>query len=349
MASSNLRARLEKRVATLAMRLPKSWMVQLAGGRRTEVDGFVLDEQLQLAIALRERLNKPHTHQLSVDAARLELEASASILAPPPRVLDRIEERKIPGPDGAIPIRAYVPLAVRRPSAALVFYHGGGFALGSLASHDGPCRVLADEAGLVVIAVDYRLAPEHRFPAAVDDAVAAFRWVAANAASLGIDPRRIGVGGDSAGGNLAAVVAQQTRDDALRPAMQLLIYPATDFTMSAPSHAQMGHGFFLEHETMLWFRDHYLRGPEDVRDPRASPLFADDLRDLPPAYVCTAGFDPLRDEGEAYANRLREAGNTVVYRCYPSLFHGFISAAGGIDAARPTLTEAAGALRDMLR
>jgi len=349
MSISNLRARLEKRLANVAMQMPRSWMVKLAGGRRVEIDDFVLDEQVQLAIAMHARLGKKQSHELSVEDARRELEQASDILAPRPRVLDRIEERKIPGPGGLIPIRMYVPLSHRRPSAALVFYHGGGFVLGSIASHDPPCRVLADEGRAIVISVDYRLAPEHRFPAAIDDGVAAFRWVVENAASLGIDPARIAVGGDSAGGNLAAVVSQQTRDDAVRPAFQLLIYPATDLTMSAPSHRQMGSGFFLEHQTMLWFIDHYLRGPEDKLDPRASPLFAADVRGLPPAFVATAGFDPLRDEGEAYANKLRDAGVPVTYRCYQSLFHGFFSTTGGIEAARPALVEAAGALRAALR
>lgn len=348
MATSSLRARIEKRLANLAMQMPRSWMSKLSGGR-VEIDDFVLDEQVQFAIAMHARLGKKHTHELSIDEARRELELASQILAPRPRVLDRIEERKIPGPGGLIPTRMYVPLSHRKPSGALVFFHGGGFVLGSLTSHDPPCRVLADDGRVIVIAVDYRLAPEHRFPAATDDAIAAFRWVASNAASLGIDPKRIAVGGDSAGGTLSAVVAQQTKNDAIRPAMQMLIYPATDMTMSSPSHTQMGSGFFLEHETMLWFRDHYLRGPEDRRDVRASPLFADDLRGLPPAFVATAGFDPLRDEGEAYADKLRAAGVPVTYRCYPSLFHGFFSTTGAIEAARPALVEAAGALREHLR
>ncbi|MBI2394186.1 MAG: alpha/beta hydrolase [Deltaproteobacteria bacterium] len=295
------------------------------------------------------RLGKKHTHELSVEEARRQLEESAAIFAPRPRTMSRVEDRKIPGPEGLIPVRLYVPLSHRRPAAALVYFHGGGFVVGSLSSHDAPCRVLADEGRCVVIAVDYRLAPEHKFPAAVDDAVAAFRWASANAASLGIDPARIAVGGDSAGGNLAAVIAQETREDALRPSFQLLIYPATDFTMSAPSHRTMGSGFFLEHETMLWFRDHYLHGEAEWRDPRASPLFAPDVRGVPPAFVATAGFDPLRDEGEQYATKLRQAGVPVRYRCYPSLFHGFFSVSGGITAARTTLVEAAAELRNHLR
>ncbi|MGZ5968145.1 MAG: alpha/beta hydrolase [Polyangiales bacterium] len=346
---STFRARFEKRLANVVMSLPRSWLLKLAGGSRIEVEGFVLDEQIQLAIALHAKLGKKHTHQLAVEEARRELEASADVFAPKRRELARVEDRKIPGPAGPIPVRIYVPRGIAQPAPALVFYHGGGFALGSLDSHDAPCRVLADDARCIVVAVDYRLAPEHKFPAAVDDSVAAFRWVASEAAKLGIDPARIAVGGDSAGGNLSAVVAQITRGEARKPAFQLLIYPATDMTMTAPSHEQMGHGFFLEHDTMVWFRDHYLNGPHEQRDPRASPLFEKDLSGLPPAYVVTAGFDPLRDEGEQYANRLREAGVPVEYRCHSSLFHGFISTTGRIERARPTLVECAAALREALR
>ncbi len=349
MAISTFRARLEKRLANLVMQLPRSWILALAGGRRREVDDFVLDEQVQLAIAMHARTGRKLTHQLGIAEARRELEESAGLLAPRPRSMKSVEDRRIPGPAGAIPVRVYRPHGVASPAPALVFFHGGGFVLGSLASHDPPCRVLADDARCVVIAVDYRLAPEHKFPAAVDDCVAAFRWVAANAASLGVDPSRIAVGGDSAGGNLSAVVSLETRGDHVRPCFQLLIYPATDMTMSMPSIRQMGKGFFLEHDTMVWFTDRYLRDERDKRDPRASPLFAEDLRGQPPAFVATAGFDPLRDEGEAYAERLREAGVPVTYRCYKSLFHGFFSASGGIEAARPGLVEASAALRDAFR
>jgi len=344
MPVSNVRARLEKRFANAVMKLPREWLLALAGGRRTQVDEFVLDEQVQLAIAMHRKLGKKHTHQLDIEAAREELEASAAIFAPRLRAMRRVEDRRIDG----IPVRIYVPNLVRDPAPALVYYHGGGFVLGSLDSHDRPCRALAEDGRCVVIAVDYRLAPEHKFPAAPEDCVAAFRWIANNAASLRVDPNKIAVGGDSAGGNLAAVVAQQTRKDALRPAFQLLIYPATDFTMSMPSINQMARGTFLEKDTMIWFRAHYLNNEAEQRDPRASPLFGD-VTGLPPAFVSTAGFDPLRDEGKAYADALRAAGVRVQYKCYTSLFHGFFSASGGIEAARSTLVEAAAALREALR
>ena len=305
----------------------------------------MLDEQVQLAIAMHKRLGKKHTHELDIAEARRELDASAAVFAPRSRRMARVEDRRIDG----IPVRIYVPLHHREPAPALVYFHGGGFALGGLDSHDAPCRVLAEDGHCIVISVDYRRSPEHKFPAAVDDAITAFRFVASNASKLGVDPARIAVGGDSAGGNLAAVVALQTRNDAQRPAFQLLIYPTTDMTMSMPSIRQMGRGFFLEHDTMVYFRDHYLPRESDRRDPRASPLFADDHSGLPPAFVLTAGFDPLRDEGSAYADKLRDAGVLVRYKCYPSLFHGFFSASGGIESARAPLVESAAALREALQ
>lgn len=399
-----VRARVEKRLANAMMRLPRAWMVALTGGQRQRIDDLVLDEQVQLALAMHARLGKKPTHELSVEEARRELEEAASVFAPARRAMDRVEDRRIPGPGGPLPVRIYVPrhlaaTSVAAPTGgsapiggcaadgrpgesgdepaggsaskdaaskggiapwgrfasngggapALVFYHGGGFVLGSLESHDAPCRVLADDARCIVVAVDYRLAPEHPFPAAVEDALAAFRWVAEQHARLGIDPRCIAVGGDSAGGNLAAVVAQLTRGDATRPCFQLLVYPAIDMTMSMPSHRQMGCGFLLEGETVRWFRAHYAPDERVWRDPRASPLFAEDLSGLPPALVQTAGFDPLRDEGKAYADRMREAGVPVVHHCYASLFHGFFSASHGIEAARFALAEATEALRDAFR
>lgn len=340
-ARMKLRARIEKKLANAFIRLPRSWLVALSGGRRRDVDGFILDEQAQFAMAMHKRMGKKLTHELDIEGARAELEASAAVLAPRTRRMARVENRRADG----IPVRIYVPLLHRDPAPALVYYHGGGFALGSLDSHDTTCRILAEDGHCIVVAVDYRLAPEHKFPAAVEDAIAAFRWVRANADKLGIDPNKVAVGGDSAGGNLAAVVAAQTRE----PAFQLLIYPATDFTMSSPSIRQMGRGFFLEHDTMVWFREHYLRSESDRRDPRASPLFAERVEGLAPAFVATAGFDPLRDEGEAYANKLRDAGVPVTYRCYRSLFHGFFSASGGLESARAPLVEAAAALRDALK
>jgi len=207
-----------------------------------------------------------------------------------------------------------------------VFFHGGGWVIGDLDSHDVVCRQLADEGQLIVISVDYRLAPEHKFPAAVEDAISATQWVAANAIALGIDAARLCVGGDSAGGNLAAVVAIAARDGN-GPALsgQVLIYPATDFAMTHPSHGEPETSVLLTHSVIRWFRDHYLNGAADVHDWRASPARATTLIGLPPAYVLTAGADPLRDEGDEYAQRLREAGVAVTHRSFPGQFHGFFT------------------------
>ncbi len=232
------------------------------------------------------------------------------------------------GPAGAIPLRVYRPLTLREHdgrSPCVVFFHGGGWVIGDLDSHDATCRTLAHEAGALVIAVDYRLSPEHKFPAAVEDAIAATNWIAANATSLGIDPARLTVCGDSAGGNLAAVVALNAREHGPTIAGQVLIYPATDFRMTHPSHSEPETSCLLTHSVIRWFRDHYLPTPAHGEDWRASPARADDLAGLPPAYVLTAGADPLRDEGDEYAARLRDAGVAIKHVIHPGQFHGFIT------------------------
>lgn len=213
--------------------------------------------------------------------------------------------------------------------------------VGDLDTHDAVCRLLAREADVTVLAVDYRRAPEHRFPAAVDDALTAVRWAAHAADAIGIDPARIAVAGDSAGGNLAAVVAQQTREGGPRLAAQLLVYPVTDLSRKHPSYSLFPTGFFLSAAEMDWYRGHYLPDEAAARDPRASPLLAADLRSLPPAMVLTAGFDVLRDEGEAYARRLEEAGVRVILRREAGLVHGFVNAAAVSRPASVALHEAA--------
>ncbi|MBV8219110.1 MAG: alpha/beta hydrolase, partial [Solirubrobacterales bacterium] len=224
-----------------------------------------------------------------------------------------------------------------------------GFTYGDLDTHDGVCRVLCRHAGVHVLAVDYRLAPEHPFPAAVDDARAALSWAFANASRIGADPARIGVGGDSAGGNLAAVVSRlAARDGGPAPALQLLIYPATDMTTRHRSRDLFAEGFLLTESEMDWFEDNYL-GVERTssNDPRASPLLAEDLSGLPPAFVVTAAFDPLRDEGEAYAKALEEAGTPATLRRFPGFIHGFVNAAGVSRTARDAVVEIAGVTRAM--
>ena len=284
---------------------------------------------------------------LSPMEARARARTESVVVGGPTLPLPQVEDLTIPGPAGPLGARLYLP--ARRGSAPpplIVFYHGGGWVVGDLETHDSACRFLALNAGCVILAIDYRLAPEHPFPAAVEDSVDAFRWASAEAAELGADPRRVAVCGDSAGGDLAAVVSLLTRDDdGPKPAMQALLYPVTDAIGGQESRSVFADGFLLTAADMSWFEDHYLQGANADTDPRASVLRTDDLRGLPPAYICTAGMDPLRDEGEAYAERLREAGNQVALRRHPGLVHTFANMTGISRTARAAMHELAGALR----
>jgi acetyl esterase len=283
----------------------------------------------------------PLETQDPVEARTARLEPM-KLLGGQPAELGRVDDLSAPGPAGDIPLRLYASeRGGLRP--ALVYFHGGGFVFGNLDTHDAVCRAIAKESGAVVIAVDYRLAPEHKFPAAVDDSYAATVWVAANAERLGIDARRIAVGGDSAGGNLATVVAMRCRD-ARGPALaaQVLIYPVADVsTFETGSHRELGEGYFLTRAAMEWFTGHYLASADHKRHPEASPLLAPNLRSLPPALVITAEFDPLRDEGEAYGKRLQDAGVPVTISRYPGMIHGFVSMQGVVSGGRQAIQEAA--------
>jgi acetyl esterase len=278
--------------------------------------------------AFQEAGRPPYESVSPVEARELYLKGRL-VTNPEPPELKSVQPLEIPSPAGIIPARIYTPLRLRQNGGlapALVFFHGGGWVIGDLDSHDVVCRKLADDGQLVVIAVDYRLAPEHKFPAAIDDAIAATKWIALNARQLGIDAARLSVGGDSAGGNLATVVAIDARDrDGPAIAGQVLIYPATDFAMTHPSHNEPETSILLTHSVIRWFRDHYLNGAADVHDWRASPARARTLTGLPPAYVLTVGADPLRDEGDEYAQRLKEAGVAVTHRTFPGQFHGFFT------------------------
>jgi acetyl esterase len=274
--------------------------------------------------------------------------AGSAISRPEPPELESAKPLSIPSPHGAIPARIYTPKRLRKTGAlapCLVFYHGGGWVIGDLDSHDVVCRKLAHEGELIVISIDYRLAPEHKFPAAVDDALAAVKWVAANAKQLGIDAGRLMVGGDSAGGNLAAVVALAARDgDGPTLAGQVLIYPATDFAMKHPSHREPETSVLLTHSVIKWFMNHYL-GDADIADWRASPARAKTFAGLPPAYVLTAGADPLRDEGDEYAKRLNDAGVPVSYKHFPGQFHGFFTMGKLLPQANVAASEIASWLK----
>jgi acetyl esterase len=270
----------------------------------------------------------PYETVSPVEARELYLKGRV-VTNPEPPELKSVAPLAIPSSIGSIPARIYTPVELRQAGGlapGLVFFHGGGWVIGDLDSHDVVCRKLADEGQLIVISVDYRLAPEHKFPAAVDDAITATKWIAGNARQLGIDASRLMVGGDSAGGNLAAVVAIAARDgNGPAIAGQVLIYPATDFAMTHPSHREPETSLLLTHSVIRWFRDHYLTGAADIGDWRASPARAATFARLPPAYVLTAGADPLRDEGDEYAKRLKEAGVAVTYRTFPGQFHGFFT------------------------
>ena len=278
--------------------------------------------------AFQEAGRPPYETVSPAEARELYLKGRV-VSNPEPPELASIEPLTIPSPAGSIPARIYTPTRLRKANGlapGLVFFHGGGWVIGDLDSHDVVCRKLADEGELMVVSVDYRLAPEHKFPAAVDDAIASTKWIAENAKQFGIDALRLMVGGDSAGGNLAAVVAISARDgNGPDIAGQLLIYPAIDFAMTHPSHREPETSILLTHSVIRWFRDHYLSGAADVGDWRASPARARTLIGLPPAYVLTAGADPLRDEGDEYARRLKEAGVAVTHRTFPGQFHGFFT------------------------
>lgn len=272
--------------------------------------------------------------------SRRELQAAPAALA-------AVEDRTIAGPGGPLPLRIYRPLQGTQagPLPCLLYAHGGGFVLGNLESHDPLCRSLAAQGQCAVVAVDYRLAPEHRFPAAVEDVHAALRWVAETGQTHGFDTGRIAVGGDSAGGNLAAVSALLAREQGLALALQLLFYPVTDLHHHLPSHTLYGSGYRLGHANLLWYREQYLADARQMDDWRASPLRAADLGGLPPAFVITAGFDPLCDEGRRYAERLHEAGISVTHECFRGMIHGFMLMNAHLAAGHHALHRAGQALR----
>jgi acetyl esterase len=305
-----------------------------------------LDSNVRLLLDAIAAQGDPSLDTLPPDEARRLAAESLKPVEGTPEPIRSVENLRIPGPEGAIPIRVYTP-DTAAPRPAMVYFHGGGWVVCDLDTHDVVCRTIARRAGAVVVSVDYRLAPEHKFPAAVLDCYAATVWVAANADRLGIDPKRIAVGGDSAGGNLGAVVSLKSRDEnGPAIALQAMVYPVTDLSSFAtPSYQEFAEGYQLTKAEMEWFRDHYLRSMEDARNPHASPLLATDLRGLPPALIITAECDPLRDEGEAYAERLREAGVPVTCTRYAGMIHPFFSLSGAIPQALDAIQQVADAVR----
>jgi len=304
-----------------------------------------VDPQAQIFLDMLAAMNVPSVHTQTVAEARAMIEASRQ-LDGPPEPIHKIENRTIPGPAGELPVRIYTPEG-DGPFPVLVFFHGGGWVICSLDTHDGVCRSLANQAQCIVVSVDYRLAPEHKFPAAAEDCYAATQWVAENAASINGKPERVAVGGDSAGGNLAAVVSLIAKEKGgPHIVYQLLVYPATDYYIpGTASIRENADGYFLTRDAMIWFWNHYANNEEDANNPYMAPLRAKDLHGLPPALVITAEYDPLRDEGEMYATRLQEAGISVTATRYNGMIHGFFSQANIMDQAKVAIAEAAAALK----
>ena len=306
-----------------------------------------LDEEAAMVLELMRKAGRPSLDTLDPKAARAQADGLAEKSEIDAPEVARVVDGALPGPGGQIGYRRYWPKgATAKTLPTLIYYHGGGFVIGTLETHDSSCRLLANVSLCQVIAIDYRLAPEHPFPAPVDDAAAAFRHIAANAAQFDTEADRIAVGGDSAGGNLAAVVCQTQRDaGGPMPSFQLLIYPATDNRNESESRRTLGDDYFLTTSLMKWFFDHYAPDGVDRTDPRVSPLFARDFAGLPPALVITAGFDPLRDEGKEYADRLMRAGVKVSHTNYPGSIHGFFSMTRFLKQGLRAIDEAGYALK----
>jgi acetyl esterase len=336
----------------LVTRLPDRLVRRLAGPP-IRIDGQELNPQAQLLLRLVELSGGGRFEQLPVAAAREQIRRDSAIARGGQLPVGAVEELTIPGPAGPIPARLYRPVGSPRgaggDAALVVYFHGGGHVVGDLDTHDQPCRFLAREVPALVLAVDYRLGPEHPFPAAVEDALAAFEFAHAQAAELGADPQRIAVAGDSAGGNLAAVVAvRAAAGEGPKPAFQALIYPVVDYSARRPSYDLFAEGFFLTKAQMDWYRDHYFAAEADRSDPDASPILAPDLSGVAPAHMVTSGFDPLRDEAEAYVERLRDAGVPASHRREADLVHGFINVVGLGGRALEAGLGVASALREGL-
>lgn len=334
-------------VSTLGV-LP-GWLQRRVAGPVVTIDGNDLYTEVQAALRVLNANPDSSFERLPLDQARRQIDEEAWMFGSTSR-LQSVEDIVIPSAGGDIPARRYTPLGDGPTVGTLVYFHGGGWVVGSLDSGHSGCAFLAANANVTVFAVDYRLAPEHPFPAGIDEATAAFRWIRDNASALGIDPRTIAVGGDSAGGNFAAVVSLDTKDDPDgAPAFQLLFFPVTDLSTKHRSYELFSDGYFLTEAQMDWYKSHYLAHEDDALDPRVSPLLAPDLGGLPPAYVAVSGFDVLRDEGLEYAARMQAAGVSVTTRNHTGHIHGFVNSTGVGTTSAAAMREAAAALASGLR
>lgn len=312
------------------------------------------DGESQWVLELAKAKGRPRLDSFATaDESRAQFVANCKPFDLPPVDMAAVVDHRIPDATGnhKMLVRDYRPRGLSRgkPAPALVYLHGGGWVVGSPDTHDGICRLLAERAGARVFSVDYRMGPEHRFPAAIDDCRAAWQWLARESEGLGVDPTRIAVGGDSAGGNLAAVLALELRDTALpKPCLQVLIYPATDATADAPRDPAIDEGYFLDRAQMQWFIDNYVASPGDVSHWRFSPIRADSLTGAAPAYVITCGYDVLGLQGAAYADRLRASGVPVTHAHYPGALHGYFNMAGALKSARAGVEATAAFLREAL-
>jgi acetyl esterase len=345
-----LTERLEIAAVRIIGALPPTVKRRIAG-EPIRRDGLELDLDTQVLIKLGERSARPSLAGRTASEVRQELRHSVRVVGGPRIALANVRDTTIAGADGPLRARLFVPdnAPAGTPGPLVVFYHGGGWVAGDLDTHDQTCRLLAKASGARVLSVDYRLAPEHPFPAPVEDALAAFHDAVARADELGADPARIAVAGDSAGGHLAAVTAQHAATDGgVAPAFQLLMYPVTELVEVYPSRVTFAEGFSLTKANMEWYQQQLMGADGDRHDPRASPLLAADVRGAPPALVVTAGFDPLRDEGEAYANKLRDAGVHTILRRYPGYVHGFTHTLVKGPGSREAIAEMGGVLGSAL-
>jgi acetyl esterase len=319
--------------------------------RITDEERMPLDPLMKAFLDQMAAQPQPKLWEVSAPVGREMFAGLMQAVGPKDVPIGTVKNLVIPGPGGEIGARSFAPVATgSEPQPTLVFFHGGGFVIGNVETHDGLCRMLANESKCRVISVDYRLSPEHKFPAAIDDAFAAVSWIEANAAQLGVDANRVAVGGDSAGGTLAAVVSQMARDaGAPKIAFQMLLFPVTQIEAGTPSRRAFGEGYFLEGKGLDWFFNHYFESGADRADPKASPLLAEKFTALPPAYIMVAGFDPLHDEGVAYAEKLRAAGVSVTLDDHPGMVHDFIYLQAVLPQAFEALASAAHALKEALQ